>query len=345
MRKEELENIEKEIAKLEAEGKKISVQNKMRLKKLQRARDKAKSPIETSSVFVSNSNIEDSVRLIEIDKISMPEFNDRTGIDKEKIEELAQSIKSNGLLQPILLAEDEKGGYVKIAGRRRILATKLNGESKIRAIIKKERLSKREFNLLVLHENTQREDLSAYDRVRSLLNFIEQEFNLSQNEAIKLCNRVNNHNKGNISKDEELESISKTLQSILEETKIFTSLSHLIKHLPVLNMPPTILKLLDNNQISFGLALVINQNFNAKFKAGQGISSIIQHIVEKEMSIKEAKEYFLAMIQKESRAGDDYSKKINQKLSKMRKIALILDKKRQQEFDSELKKLLLKYNN
>lgn len=345
MTKEEFENIEKEIAQLEAEGKKISVQNKMKLKKLQRSRDKAQSPVETSSVFVSDSNIEDSVRLIDIDKIAMPEFNDRTGMDQEKIKELAESIKVNGLLQPILLAEDEQGGYIKIAGRRRILATKLNGEHKIRAIIREEKLSKRKFNLLVLHENTQREDLSAYDKVRFLLNFIEQEFSLNQSEAIKLCNRVNNFNKGNIvQEDIEIKSIAETLEGILDETKVFSSVSHLIKHLPVLNMPTAILKLLDESKISFGLALLCNKYFEATLIEGKNISSVIEHIVSEKMSISQAKVYFGLVVSKESRVVDDYSKKINGKLSKMKKIALDLDEHQQKEFERELEALLIKYH-
>jgi ParB/RepB/Spo0J family partition protein len=345
MKKEALEDIEKEIAQLEAEGKKISVANKMKLKKLQRARDKAQSPIETSSVFVSSSNIDDSVRLIDMDKIAMPEFTDRTGMDREKIKELAQSIKANGLLQPILLMEDEQGGYIKIAGRRRILATKLNGETKIRAIIKEEKLSWRKFNLLVLHENTQREDLSAYDKVRFLLNFIEQEFDLSQPEAIKLCNRVNNFNKGNIvQEDIAIKGIAETLEGILEETKVFGSISHLIKHLPVLNMPIEILRLLDESRISFGLALILNKYFDVRFIEGESIDSVLHHIVSREMSIREAKEYLGSMVLKESRVIDGYSKKINAKLSKIKKMVLQLDEEKQKEFDEALTKLLSNFD-
>jgi len=344
MTKQELEKIEAEIVELESEGKKISVQNKMKLKKLQRVRDKAISPIETSSVFVSSSNVEDSVRLIDIDTISMPQFNDRTGIDSQKIAELAESIRLNGLLQPILLAENDSGGYIKIAGRRRILATKLNGETKIRAIIKEEKLSKRRFNLLVLHENTQREDLSAYDKVRFLLNFVEQEFSLSQEDAIKLVNRVNNFNKGNISKEDiEIKAISQTLNEILDETKVFTTVSHLVKHLPVIHMDREILTLLEDNRITFGMALLFNKNHKVKFIEGESISSVIEHIVSHQMSINEAKAYFSSVIFKEKRVENSYTKGIKQKLSKINKIALNLDEESQKSFDRELESLLAKF--
>jgi len=144
----EIEDLEKEILQLEAEGKNISISNKMKLKKLQKKRDKLSSPIEPSAVFISQGNIKESIQFIQIDKIQMPDFNDRTGIDAKKIEELAQSIKENGLLQPIVVSENSDGSFLKISGRRRILATTLNGEDMIKAIIKREDLTKRQFNLL-----------------------------------------------------------------------------------------------------------------------------------------------------------------------------------------------------
>jgi ParB family chromosome partitioning protein len=343
MTEKELKELEKEIAELEAEGKNISIQNKMRLKKLQRKRDKIESPIKASAVFVSDS-IEEQIKLIDIDKIMMPKFNDRTGIDKHKIRELAQSIKANGLLQPVIVLMDNSGIYTKIAGRRRILATKLNGENQIKAIIKKEPLTKKEFNLLVLHENTQREDLSIYDKVRFILNFIEQEFNINQNEAKKLCNRVNNFRKGNITqKDEEIKSISQKLDAILVDTKIFSSLSHLIKHLAILNMNIEVLNLLDTNKITFGMALIFYKYRDEKFIDGQNFSLIIKHIVSNSMSLTEAKIYFSKFVQKESKEKTVLSRSIKSKLSKLNKISLSLDKKSKKSFESELVRLLRNY--
>ena len=342
---DELNKIEKEILKLEAEGKKISVSNKMRLKKLQRKRDKVKSPIEPSSVFVPNSNISDNIQLVNIDKIIMPNFNDRTGIDNQKIIELAQSIKDNGLIQPIILKENSDGTYTKIAGRRRILAVKHNGKLKIEAIVRKENLDKNRFNLLVLHENTQREDLSNYDKVRSILHFIEQEFMLNQEEARKICYKANNYKKGNLVKEnKELEIISNRLDEILAKTKVFSSLSHFIKHLPVLDMSSDILALLESNQITFGMALLFNQFSNEKFIDGKDFSTIIEHIVNKQMNIKDAKIYIINNLLKNKKQNEKkITKDIKKKLSKLNKVITLLDEEKQIGFNSELDKLLDKY--
>ena len=345
MTENELKKIEEEIALLEAEGKKLSVPNKMKLKKLQRARDKAKSPIEVSSVFVPNRGMQEDIRLIEIDKIIMPDFNDRTGIDNKKIIELAESIKENGLIQPIILIENDNGTYTKIAGRRRILASKRNGDTKIEAIIKKEKLNKKKFNLLVLHENTQREDLSSYDKVRSVLHFIEQEFMVDQVEAKKICHKVNNFNKGNLIKEDlELESISKGFNQILSQTKVFSSVAHLIKHLPVLDMSLDILSLLESNRITFGMALIFNQYSNSRFINKEDFSSVTQHILNEEMSLKDAKAYFMEMLYKSKKIEEkNVTKEIKHKLSKLSKIIISLEEGKQMSFNSELEELLVKY--
>ncbi len=345
MTENELKKIEEEIAILEAEGKKISVSNKMKLKKLQRARDKAKSPIEPSSVFVPNLAMQKNIQSIMIDKIVMPDFNDRTGIDNKKIIELAESINENGLIQPIIVTENDNGTYTKIAGRRRILASKLNGNTKIEAIIKKEKLDKKKFNLLVLHENTQREDLSIYDKVRSIIYFIEQEFMVDQIEAKKICHKINNFNKGNlVKKDSELESMSNRLNEILAQTKIFSSVAHLIKHLPVLDMSLDILSLLESNKITFGMALIFNQYSNSKFIKKQDFSSVTQHILNKEMSLKDAKAYFIEMLYKSKNSSDkNVTKEIKRKLSKLNKIIISLEEEKQMSFNNELEELLSKY--
>lgn len=345
MTTEEFESLEKEIAELEAEGKKISISNKMRLKKLQKKRDKLNSPVEPSSVFVSESNIKDSVRLIEIDKIQMPTFNDRTGIDDKKIQELAESIKENGLLQPIVLQENNDGSFTKISGRRRILATKLNGEKRIEAIVRKDDLTKRQFNLLVLHENTQREDLSVYDKVRFILNFIEQEFKIDQSNAVKTCHKINNYKKGNLTQeDQQLKKEAEILHQILIDTKVFSSIATFVRHLPILDMDLKVLEYLDANKITFNMAVLFNQYKNKKFIENREFDTVIQEIITQEMSINEAKKYFQSLVYTEEKKNqNDSIKKVKSKISKLNKIALNLESEQLQNLENALENLIYTY--
>ena len=119
-------------------------------------------------------------RLIEADILSIDVNRDqpREEFDKEKLEELAQSIAEQGILQPIV-TQEKNGRYSIVAGERRFRAAKLAGLKKVPIIIgeftEKERLE------LALLENIQREDLNAMEQAKAL-NQLAERYKLTQEE-------------------------------------------------------------------------------------------------------------------------------------------------------------------
>ncbi len=118
--------------------------------------------------------------LLSIDKLVPGQFQPRKHFDKEKIHELAQSIKENGILQPIVVRKRQAGGFEIIAGERRWRAAQVAGLHDIPAIIKS--YTDQEALQLALIENIQREDLDPIEEAESYQRLIE-EFGLSQQEA------------------------------------------------------------------------------------------------------------------------------------------------------------------
>lgn len=98
---------------------------------------------------------------IEISKISPNPFQPRTEFGPEEIQELAESIREKGLLQPILLRK-HKDGYQIVAGERRFRATQLLGRASIPALVR-EQLSDRDMMEMALIENIQRVQLNAIE--------------------------------------------------------------------------------------------------------------------------------------------------------------------------------------
>ncbi len=98
---------------------------------------------------------------IEISKISPNPFQPRTEFGPEEIQELAESIREKGLLQPILLRK-HKEGYQIVAGERRFRATQLLGRTSIPALVR-EQLSDRDMMEMALIENIQRVQLNAIE--------------------------------------------------------------------------------------------------------------------------------------------------------------------------------------
>lgn len=124
---------------------------------------------------------EDAVSEIEMKLIDTNSAQPRKNFDKEKLEELAQSIKEIGLLQPVLL---EKRGerYSIVAGERRFRAAMLAGLSKIPALIKTYSAAERMEAALV--ENIQREDLNPIEEANAIYTLMK-ECNYTQEQLAK----------------------------------------------------------------------------------------------------------------------------------------------------------------
>ena len=104
----------------------------------------------------------------------------RKSFNPEELKELADSIKIHGVLQPILVSENKKGGYDLVAGERRFRASKLLGLPSIPAIVK---TLENEAQLEVaLIENIQRSELNALEEAFAYQRLIE-EFGLTQNDV------------------------------------------------------------------------------------------------------------------------------------------------------------------
>ena len=109
----------------------------------------------------SSGNSNSGVNKIEVSLIKPNPNQPRKIFDEEKLQELSASIKEHGLLQPIVVVEDEDGTYTLIAGERRLRAHKLANFDKIKAvIIDADELKLRE---LALIENIQRDDLNVIE--------------------------------------------------------------------------------------------------------------------------------------------------------------------------------------
>ncbi|MDR2467898.1 MAG: ParB/RepB/Spo0J family partition protein [Spirochaetaceae bacterium] len=99
--------------------------------------------------------------LLHIEHITANPNQPRKTFEPVALEELAATIKKNGVLQPILVEETAKNAYIIIAGERRLRAAKLAGLTEIPAIIRK--FTPEESFLVSILENLQREDLNPIE--------------------------------------------------------------------------------------------------------------------------------------------------------------------------------------
>jgi ParB family transcriptional regulator, chromosome partitioning protein len=104
----------------------------------------------------------------------------RRRLDSEGIEELAESVRAQGLVQPVVVRPDPAGGYELIAGERRWRAARVAGLATVPALVRE--TDDRESLLLALVENVAREDLSPVDEARAYAVLMD-EFGLTLGEV------------------------------------------------------------------------------------------------------------------------------------------------------------------
>src|SRR3989344_2930373 len=106
-----------------------------------------------------------SVQMIPVSKIQANPFQPRKTFNSEKLSELAESIRLQGIIQPLVLISTPNG-YEILVGERRFRAAQLAGLTAVPAIVRAE-LSDRAKLELALIENVQREDLNSIEEARA----------------------------------------------------------------------------------------------------------------------------------------------------------------------------------
>ena len=120
----------------------------------------------------SSSQVSEDLKEIDIDLIDPNNLQPRTRFDEPQLEELAQSIKVNGIVQPILVRRIGGGRYQIVAGERRWRAAQRAGLQKVPAVIREvpdDRMLE-----LALIENIQRQELNAIEEAHAYKRLIEQ---------------------------------------------------------------------------------------------------------------------------------------------------------------------------
>lgn len=132
---------------------------------------------------------EDSIEKIPLQKLVVNPFQPRKIFDDEAIEELAQSIKEHGIIQPIVVRKKGKK-YEIVVGERRFRAAKLAHLEEIPAIVKD--MTEEQMMELAILENLQREDLTPIEEAEAYHSLIEK-LNFTQEDLAKRLGKSRPH--------------------------------------------------------------------------------------------------------------------------------------------------------
>ena len=124
----------------------------------------------------------DSVLRIALEQIDENPYQTRRAFDQQALEELAESIRANGIVQPVVVRPSSTGRFTLILGERRCRAAKLAGELTIPAIVRQ--ASSQQAAEMTIVENLQRQDLNCLEQAQAFAR-LSGDFGLTQEQIGK----------------------------------------------------------------------------------------------------------------------------------------------------------------
>ncbi len=141
------------------------------------AKPDVKAAVQTAASVASSHDVRD----IAVAKIKPNRHQPRTEFNEDALQDLAESIKSHGIAQPLVITETAVlGEFELVMGERRLRAAKMAGLENVPCVVRK--LTNRERFELALIENIQREDLNAMEEALAV-DGLMKEFSLTQEQA------------------------------------------------------------------------------------------------------------------------------------------------------------------
>ena len=187
------------------------------------------------SSLIGETKAEININKVLISDLVSNKFQPRKTFDEESLQDLTNSIKERGIIQPIIVrkSSDNSSKYEIIAGERRWLSAQKAGLHEVPVVITDvDDLKSLEFAIV---ENVQRNDLNAVEEARGYQRLIE-EFSYNQEKVAQFIGK---------------------------------SRSHITNYLRLLNLPEAVLKLIENKKITSGHAKILVGLDNAEFVANK----------------------------------------------------------------------------
>lgn len=139
-----------------------------------------------TDVSHDDENLDDSLQHFPLDMIQPGKYQPRVDMAEDSLDELADSIRAQGLVQPIVVRPITGGRYEIIAGERRWRASQLAGLETVPALVRD--VSDRSAIAMALIENIQRENLNPMEEANAL-HRLREEFSMTHQEAAEAVGR------------------------------------------------------------------------------------------------------------------------------------------------------------
>jgi ParB family transcriptional regulator, chromosome partitioning protein len=217
--------------------------------------------------------------------ITIRETQPRRYFDPEKLEELTQSVRQYGILEPLLIRpmEEDSPKYELVAGERRYRAAQKAGLQEVPVSIRQ--LSDTEAVTISLIENLQREDLNPVEETEGILQLLSFRLEQTIPDVIALLYRMRNEASGAVSQNVLTNPTGQTIQSVFESIGQISWESFITSRLPLLKLPEDVLEVLRQGKIAYTKAKAIASLKDEEFR-----SCLLDQAISQNLSLSQIKE-------------------------------------------------------
>ena len=216
---------------------------------------------ETVDELLGAPTFKDGTEEIKIDKIHPFKDHPFKVIDDEKMDELVESVKTNGILSPVLVRPDNNGGYEMISGHRRMHAAIKAGLDTLPAIVKE--MTDDESVIIMVDSNVQREEILPSERAFALKMKMDamkrqgKRSDLKGTSDTECCKLEDGTSNTECWKSDEAERWKKETAAIIGE-QIGMGQVQIRKYVKLTNLIPKLLEMVDEKKISIGMGAEIS---------------------------------------------------------------------------------------
>ena len=220
---------------------------------------------------------------IAIDAIILPDSQPRRYFDPQKLQQLTESIRKHGILEPLLVRPMGKAGLFElVAGERRFRAAKEVGLTSVPVTIRE--LSNEDALQLALVENLQREDLNPVEETEGILQLLGLRLKILPIDVPPLLYRMRNEAIGNTNQNVLINSEAQAVETVFAELGTISWESFATARLPLLRLPPEILEALRSGKIAYTKAQAI-----ARIKDDQRRHQLLTEALSQDLSLAQIK--------------------------------------------------------
>jgi ParB family chromosome partitioning protein len=259
-------------------------------------------------------DVKDAATNLPLDKISLSPSQPRKYFDSEKMQQLVESVRRDGILQPLLVRPLSGERFELVAGERRYRAAETVGLSEVPVTIRE--MSDNQARQFALVENLQREDLNPVEETEGILGLLALRLEKTVEEVISFLRRMENEAGGkatnNVIGSEESSAV----------VEVFTSLgrmsweSFVKNRLAIRNLPEDILKVLHSGQLEYTKGRAIAQVKDESFR-----QQLLEEVVTQGLSLNQIREKIKALKSPESPQPPLEAEELRKQLGKLNRLS------------------------